>query len=170
MTYSTTLTASQTFTIADAKYLASRIASDLTQLRLFYGQVTEQKVQDLVVEAAILLKAGLLGNVKYGYQKNNEWIFALSYTVNYLGQVELANDSPGSVDPSADVTGASWMSYLTRRHNPNLTDAERRAVEELLPIKRTGFAEPSSAGGAWSNDKTYYRNGTDMARGQFRRN
>ena len=107
MTYSTTLTASQTFTIADAKYLASRIAADLTQLRLYYGNLTEQKVQDLTFEAAILLKAGLLDNVKYGYQKDDKWVFALSYSVNYLGQLEVANDSPGGIDATADVTGAS---------------------------------------------------------------
>jgi len=168
MTYSTTLSASQTFTIADAKYLASRIASDLTQLRLYYGQLTEQKVQDLTVEAAILLKAGLLSNVKYGYQKDGKWVFALSYSVNYLGQLEVANDSPGGVDATANVTGASWSSYLTRRHNPNLSAEDLKAIDELLPIQRGGGSEPSASNGAWSNDKTYYRNGTDISRGQFR--
>jgi hypothetical protein len=168
MTYSTTLTASQTFTIADAKYLASRIASDLTQLRLYYGQLTEQKVQDLTVEAAILLKAGLLDNVKYGYQKEGKWVFAISYSVNYLGQLEVVNDSPGGIDATANVTGASWSSWLTRRNNPNLSAQELREIEQLLPIQRGSGTEPSTTNGAWSTDKTYYRNGSAISRGQFR--
>lgn len=172
MTQSTTLTNSQTFTIADAKYLASRISTDLTQVRLYYGDaggyLTDQKIQDLAVEAAVLLKFGLLENVKYGFQRDGNWVFALSYTVNSLNQLELANDSPGAVYSQANVSGASWHSYLTKRHSSDVTAEERASIIAGLPIQRTDGDEPGSAGGQWDNDKTYYRNGTGMQRGQFR--
>ena len=87
MTYSLTTTTSHTFTIADAKYLASRIATDLAQVRLFYDQPSDQMIQDYAIEAAVLLKFGILQSVKYGFQINDNWIFALDYSVNYLGQL-----------------------------------------------------------------------------------
>lgn len=172
MTQSTTLTATRTFTITDAKYLASRISTDLNQIRLYYGDaggyLTDQKIQDLAVEAAVLLKFGLLDTVKYGFQRDGNWVFAVRYAVNSLNQLELADDSPGGIYSQANVSGASWHSYLTKKHNSDVSAEERAAIIADLPIQRTDGNEPSSAGGQWDNDKTYYRNGTGMQRGQFR--
>lgn len=172
MTQSLTRSITQTFSIADARYLASRIASDLAQVRLYYGHadpyLTEQKVDDLVVEAAILLKFGLLDNVKYGFKRDGNWVFALSYTVNSQGQLEVPNDSPGGVYSQANVEGASWYSHLAKRHNPSISSEDRAAIIADLPIQRTAGQEPGTAGGSWDNDKTYYRNGTGIQRGQFR--
>lgn len=173
MTQSRTITASQTFTIADARYLASRIATDLSQVRLHYGHftggyLTEQKVSDLAVEAAVLLKFGLLDNVKYGFQRDGNWVFAISYTVNSQGQLEVPNDAPGSIYSQADLTGTSWHSYLTQRYNPDVSTEDKKGIEESLPIQRTSGQEPGTAGGSWDNDKTYYKNGTSVQRGQFR--
>lgn len=173
MSETRTLTASesQTFTIADAKYLASRVAADLTQIRLYYGHIatslTDEYIQKLAVEVAMLLKFGLLRSAKYGFRKDNEWRYFVSYTVNDLGQLELSNDSPGDIEPNAPVQGATWYSYTSTKHNPNMTSEEEEAVHSELPIQRTAANEPSSANGTYVNDKSYYRNGTGMQRGQF---
>lgn len=172
MTQSTTLTTSRTFTIADAKYLASRISTDLNQIRLYYGDgsgyLTDQKIQDLAVEAAVLLKFGLLDTVKYGFQRDGNWVFAVRYAVNSLNQLELANDSPGGIYSQANVSGASWQSYLTRRSSADVSAEDQAAIVADLPIQRSDGNEPSSVGGQWDDDKTYYRNGMGMQRGQFR--
>lgn len=170
MSYSITRTENQTstFTIADAKYLASRIATGLTYLRLYCGLITEQHIQNLAIEAAILLKYGLLENVKYGYQKDGYWKFAISYSVNYLGQVESSDDNPTTMNPPSDLEGVTWHSFLTRRRNQNLNQADLDAIEEMLPIHRGHGVEPSSANGYGTTDDSYYRNGYGMARGQFR--
>ncbi len=170
MTYSNTQTRSlsETFTIADAKYLASRIAHGLTLLRVYCGQLTPQKVQDLALEAAILLRFGLLESVKYGYQRNGNWIYAIGYSVNNLGQVESANDEPSIIDLPTNLNGASWHSFLTRRHNPSLSGEDLGQVEELLPIKRSNGTEPGSANGTWATDDSYSRNGVGLSRQQFR--
>lgn len=168
MTYSKTISEVQTFTLSDAKYLASRIASDLEQMRLFYGKPDEEHIQKLVVEAGMLLKFGLLDWVRYGYRKDNEWVFAVSYTVNSLGQLECADDSPGGIDANADIIGASWYSHLKTRTNPQLTTEERETIEKNRPIDRVTAKEPGSANGTWVEDKTYYRNNTGLNRGQFR--
>ena len=174
MSYSVTLTNSEShnFTIADAKYLASRIAADLTQIRLYYGHatsyLTDQKIQDLAVEAAVLLKFGLLSSVKYGFRKADEWKFYVSYRVNQLGQLEASNDAPGDIDPSAQVEGTSWYSHLVPRRNFDMTVEEEAAIRRDLPIQRQDGTEPSTRNGTLSNDKSYYRNGVSMDRQQFR--
>ena len=174
MTYATTLTATQTqtFTIADAKYLASRIATDLDQIRLYYGHIatslTEQRIQEFAVEAAVLLKFGLLSSVKYGFRKANDWKFYVNYKVNHLGQLEASNDAPGDIDPNAPVEGSSFYSHLTTRNNPNLTAEEEASIHASLPVQRGTGDEPSSANGTLSNDKSFYRNGIGMDRSQFR--
>lgn len=170
MTYSTTLTTSQTFTIADAKYLASRIATDLGLLRIYYGGLTAGDVENLTLEAAILLKFGLLEHVKYGYRKGGSWAYFVSYSVNYLGQLEVTNDSPGAIDSQANVTGATWYSLLTRRNNSNLSAEEIANINQLIPIQRSVGVVPNFANGTLNADKTYYRNGTDMSRSQYRSN
>lgn len=170
MTYSNTQTRSlsETFTIADAKYLASRIAHGLTLLRLYCGQLTPQKVQDLALEAAILMKFGLLANVKYGYQKDGNWIYAIGYSVNILGQVEATNGDPSIIDLPTNLDGAEWHSFLTRRRNQNLSREDLEQVEQLLPIKRSDGTEPGSVNGYWTTDDSYCRNGIGLNRQQFR--
>jgi len=172
MTESLTRTSSQTFTIADAKFLASRISADLHQVRLHYGDangyLTAQKIQDFTIEAAVLLKFGLLDNVIYGFQRDNNWVFALRYKVNSLNQLELASDTPGGIYAHADITGASWHSYLTKQESSDVTAAEKAEIVADLPIQRSDGTGPSSSNGQWDDDKTYYRNGTDIQRGQFR--
>jgi hypothetical protein len=170
MTYSNTQTRSltETFTIADAKYLASRIAHGLTLLRLYCGQLTSQKVQDLVLEASILMKFGLLDNVRYGYQKNEDWVYALGYSVNDLGQVVASNDEPSIFDLPTNLNEAEWHSFLTRRYNPSLNTEDLAKIEQLLPIKRSSGTEPGSSNGNWTTDDAYYRNGVGLKRQQFR--
>lgn len=172
MTGSITRTSSQTFTIADSKFLASRISADLHQVRLHYGDaggyLTAQKIEDFTVEAAVLLKFGLLDNVIYGFQRDNNWVFALRYKVNSLNQLELASDTPGSIYAHADITGASWNSYLTRRDSSDVTAEQKAEIIADLPIQRSDGTGPGTANGQWDDDKTYYRNGTGVQRGQFR--
>ncbi len=170
MSYSKTYSAtqSQTFTIADAKYLASRIKVGLTYLRLYCGILTEQSVENLTLEAAILLKAGLLEKVVYGYKKDGIVKYALIFTVNEQGQIEAANENPSPFDPPPYLEGATWFSFLTRRSNPNLTSADRESIEQLLPIDRETGVEPSLSNGTLTNNDSYYRNGYGMTRSVYR--
>jgi hypothetical protein len=172
MTNSTTrtLSESESFTIADAKYLASRIASDLDQVRLYYGGVSSEHIQNLVAEAAILLKFGLLESVKYGYKRNGSWAYFVSYSVNYLGQLVAADDHPGGIDTQANVVGATWYSYLGRRTNHDLTEDDITKINQLIPIQRSFGVEPSFTGGTHTTDRSYYRSGTGVSRGQYRSN
>jgi hypothetical protein len=163
MSYTATATASSTFTKTDAQYLASRIAADLKQVQQFYGKPSDTEITDYVVEAAVLLHHRLLDNVKYGYKLNGYWIFAIEYSTNYLGQLQ-ANDMPGSIPPAAQVTGASWSSYLSRRTNADLSEETIQSIDEVIPVSRTGGSEPQFSGGQWESDKGYERSGVGLQR------
>lgn len=168
MSYSQTLSNTTTFTLSDAKYLASRIATDLTQMRLLYGKPTEQRVQDYAIEAAMLLKFGLLSSVKYGFQLNGNWIYAINYSVNYLGQLQTTNDDPGDIPSAEGVASATWHSFLTTRHNSDLSQTELDSINSQLPISRNNGDEPGSSHGTWVTEKTYSKNGVAMTRSYFR--
>jgi hypothetical protein len=164
-TYSAT--ESQTFTIADAKYLASRIEAGLTYLRLYCGQLSEQKVKELTLEAAILLKAGILEKVIYGYKKDGDVKYALVYKVNNLGQIEAENEDSTSINPPTGMEGSSWFSFLTRRSNPKLTQSDLERIQQILPIQRSNGEEPSMINGSYGQHNSYSRNGYGMTRSVY---
>jgi len=69
LSYTQTITTTQTFTMTSAKYIASKIASDLDQVRLFYGNPTEESISKYSLEAAILMKEKCLKNLEYGFKE-----------------------------------------------------------------------------------------------------
>lgn len=158
---------SQTFSIADARYLASRIKTGLTYLRLYCGHISEQYVENLTLEAAILLKYGLLERVVYGYKRNGEVKYALIFTVNHLGQLVAADDNPSILDLPPYMEDTTFFTFLTKRHNPELTQADRDAIEGILPIQRDTGTEPSMINGTTSTADSYYRNGYGMTRSTY---
>ena len=62
---STTYTTSSTFTRTNARYLASKVAADLRQMRLFYGRPSDGEIDDYNTELIELLVGGYLDSVDY---------------------------------------------------------------------------------------------------------
>ena len=80
-----------------------------------------------------------------------------------------ADDRPGKVDPSADITGAESFNYLWHSATwLDLSPAERVKIESVLPIKRVGMAAPTDGSGYWSLDKSYSSGGVSLERRTFR--
>ncbi len=164
----TTRTVSATFTIARARYVTSKIKTDLKLLQKAYGYPSDARIEAFGEEAAILLRDGYLGEVIYGYRRNGNWILALSYVARGDGTLD-ADDRAGRVSRGDDVSGAVFHSYLTHsRAWDKLTWDERRAIEAKLPVTRTSGEPPGTTGGYWRTDRTYSSNGTGVARSTFR--
>jgi len=161
---STTFTNSTSFTRTHARYLASKVAADLRQMRIFYAQPSDAAIDNFVIELTELLVGGYLASVDYGLRRNGGWVVALSYTVRN-GTLS-ADDRAGRVPVGADVAGASWYSYL--RHSDKwsgLTQSERDRIEATIPVKRTGASEPGmGSGNVWIEDKVYTSAGTSFTR------
>jgi hypothetical protein len=164
----TTFTYSDTFTRSNARYVASKVTSDLRLLQRFYGRPADAEIDAYTGELVELLLGGYIERVTYGFKRNAAWMVALRYEARMDGTLN-ADDRAGRVIPGIDITGASWSSYLVHSHTWDLLDAAEQArIEARLPVQRTGADEPSSSNGSWVQDRSYSAGGSGVQRASFR--
>ncbi|MDY8134687.1 hypothetical protein [Aquimarina sp. 2201CG5-10] len=154
MSYSNTF--NKTFSSADAKNLAAKVATDLKRIQRFYDKPSDSHISNYETEIIELLKDGYLDSVIYGFQKNGNWIEpTIKYTAEDLTSESGIDNDPGRITLGADVDGASFRSYLTYSSAWNsLSTTEQIEYENDLPFKRTVANEPG-VDGYLSQDKTY---------------
>jgi hypothetical protein len=61
-----TFTTNTTFAVTHAKYMASKVATDLKRIQRLYGLPIDSAIADYEREIVELLKVGCLGTVTYG--------------------------------------------------------------------------------------------------------
>ncbi len=152
------------FTINNAKYLASKIATDLKRIQRFYGCPSDGQIADYESEIMELLKEGYLDNITYGFKRSGIWI---KPSVKY-NAIELANenadDDPGKITTGADIGNATFCSFLcTNGKWDNLSQTEKDNFLKKIPIKRTEGINPQSDG-YFSNDLIYGSGGKSINR------
>ena len=163
MTY--TVTTTETFSYTHARHIAAKVATDLKRIQRFYPEPSDQWIEDYEVEITELLKAGYLGTVTYGFQRNGYWIQpTLRYTAKELAGYSANDDDPGRIRPGANVQGASFSSHLTYSSAWDvLTPQQKAQFKEQLPIRRvTGL--DAGVTGAWTVDRTYSAGGRGVDR------
>lgn len=166
MTYSYTTT--DTFTRTHAVYLASKVAADLQQMQAFYGEPSDGDIDKYLEELIILLVNRCLNMVEYGFRRGNTWVVVTRYTVRADG-VSIADDRSGRIPAGANVSGASWYSFLEYGEKwQQLSENQRQQIRKLLPFQRTTGTEPGIDAGGWTYDKTYSKNGVSLERGVYR--
>jgi len=169
MTSTQTVTEASTFTITHARYLASKIATDLKRMQRLYGRPTDKEISNYEAEAIALFKAGYLATITYGFKRNNQWIEpTLRYVAAELSSLAASDDDPGKIRPGADISDASFGSYLTYTLAWwNLTGGDRESFEKGLPFQRTGATEPT-INGDLAQDRTYSAGGQSLSRSSVR--
>lgn len=169
MSYSFTLSESTTFTITHARHMAAKVATDLKRMQRFYDLPTDAEIAEYEAEAAAFLKAGYLGTVTYGFRRNGNWIEpTLRYTARDLAGASASDDDPGRVRPGADISGATFYSYLTYSAGwDRLSEAERAAFRQGLPFQRSGAPQPGVVG-YFASDRTYSSGGRALDRSSVR--
>ena len=154
-----TYTYNETFTLTHAKHLAAKVATDLKRLQRFYSYPSDSDINDYEDEIIQFLKHGYLKEVTYGFKKDGKWIEpTLKYTAKELANSNL-DDDPGKIRPGADISGASFYSYLSQSKsyfNASTNDQER--FKATLPFQRTGADYPGISG-YFTNDQSYYSGG-----------
>ena len=155
----------ETFTITNAKYLASKVQTDLMRLHHYYhqshGGPTLRDIQDYHGELILLQVHDYLGEIEYGFVENNSWVKALKYTARQ-GGVLTADDDPGGIRFSNISRNARFTSML--RYNANWHNAsahEKASFREENPIKRTPGKGYS---GNWEQQKAYSSGGRGFLR------
>lgn len=165
-----TLSNTATFTITDAKYLASKVATDLMRVhRLYAGRPSASMITDYQTELMWLLKYGCLQHVTYGFKRNGKWTEpTLQYTARELVSSSANDDDPGRVRPGPNVDGLTFSSFLEYSSRwSQLSQAERATLETLIPIKRSTGTEPGYSG-YFVNDLTYTSSGRSLSRSTLR--
>lgn len=160
-------TTTSTFTRTNARYLASKIAADLRQLRSFYGRPTEQQIDDLSDELVEMLAGGYVATYEAGFRKEGKRVVSERYSVSSSG---LATDErAGGIYARADVTGASWFTFMNYSDAWwDLSDTARKAVKDSVAIDRSPGTEPTDGNGYWENGRNYASGGTSTSRSGFR--
>jgi hypothetical protein len=168
MSSSYSYTESSSFTVTHARHMAAKVATDLKRMQRFYGQPSDQQITEFEAEVVELLKAGYLGAVSYGFKRDGQWIEPmLRYTAQELAG-SANDDDPGKLRASADITGASFYSYLTYSTAwSQLSTAGQAQFEGRLPFSRGRAAEPS-VNGYMVDDRTYSSGGRALNRASVR--
>lgn len=169
MASSYTLSSSTSFTITHARHMAAKVAADLKRMQRHYGKPSDADIAAYEEEVVQLLKAGYIGTVSYGYMRDGDWIEpTLRYTAHDLMGGSGVDDDPGKIRPWADVSGASFYSYLTYSAVwDSLNSDQRDAFKKSLPFYRGGASEPG-INGYVEQDRTYSAGGKSLGRSSVR--
>lgn len=165
MSYS--FTTSETFTRTHARYISSKIGADLRLMMRYYGRPTEAEIEDYMVELTELLAGGYVSSFEAGFRKNGLRIVSLLYEVRADGTI--SDDQAGGVYARADVSSASWFTFLTYSSEWDLLSAAERArIRDSLPVDRTPGSAPGDGAGYWESGRSYAAGGVGAARRGFR--
>ena len=169
MSYSTTFTEVLTFTVVHARHMAAKVATDLKRMQRFYDLPSDVQIGAYEEEAIALLKAGYLKTVWYGFNRYGSWIEpTVRYTARELYFGSTADDDPGKIRPGANISGASFYSYLDYTAAWfDLTPQDRDAFKRRLPVNRSDATEPSVYGHLLA-DLTYSSGGRALDRASVR--
>lgn len=164
-----TITEAATFTVTYARHMAAKVTTDLKRMQRFYGKPSDTSIAQYEAEVTELIKAGYLGTVTYGYMRGDNWIEpTLRYTARDLSGGAANDDDPGKVRPGADISGASFYSYLTYTDAwSRLSATEQDAFKKRMPFYRGGAPEPG-IDGYLSDDRTYSAGGRALDRASVR--
>jgi hypothetical protein len=158
-------TSSTTFTLTDAKNIASLVAADLLRFNSFYGKPLESHIDDYEQELIAFLKAGYLASVTYGLRRNGDWVHAIKYHVENGELIGGLDETSGGFRPKKNISDCDFGSYLIKNEEwSRITRDERDRFEKSLPFTRIGASEPQPESGSWSQDKIYGSGGRVLKR------
>ncbi|MCP4201935.1 MAG: hypothetical protein GY769_08380 [bacterium] len=170
MTASITITAAETFTLAHARRIASKVATDLLRFQTLYRSPSTVWIDKYETEMVELLRHDGIKNVVYGFKRDGKWTEAAVRYKALPGGILVADDDPGKIRPRLDVAGASFTSFLSYSGQWfNLPAHQRVAIERKLPFQRSFGESPPLETGHWSDDLNYYAGGRGLGRSTVRR-
>lgn len=167
MSHSYTTTNTKTYSLSNAKYVASKVQTDLRQFQRWYGQPSDPWIDSYHEELVILSAGGYVDRVKYGFKSRGIWVLTLEYAFRYDGTL-VGDDRAGGVRHAFDPNGATFGSYLYwSRAWDESSPSEREAVRRTLPFQRSYCEEAGYGAGRYANDRTYAVDGSGASRRMF---
>jgi hypothetical protein len=161
---------SESFTVAHAKRIASKVATDLLRFQTLYGSPTTQWIDDYERELVEMLKRDVVGYVEYGFKRDGKWTEAAVRYKALPGGTLVTDDDPGKIRPRLNVAGAPFTSFMSCNSNRwSKTQAERDAIKQSCPFQRTSGSAPALEAGNWTDDLNYVAGGRGLGRATVRR-
>lgn len=163
-----TRTATESFTLTHAKYLASKVTTDMLRCQQLYGYPSNAAINNYGTELALLLRDGYISIFEFGFQRNDHRLLSWRYTVDSSG-LSAVDDRPGRIVSGVEVAAASFFNQLT--YSPawwKLPQAERDKIEADMPVHRTIKDGPKDGFGYWEEDRCYSAIGVSLPRSTFR--
>jgi hypothetical protein len=162
-----TRSASDTFTLTSAKYLASKVTADMRRCSQLHGSPSESEINNFGTELALLLNNGYVKNYEFGFKLDDKRVLSFFYEV-VGGQLVASDDRPGKIY-DGKVSNATWFNFLTRSAKWwSATQTERDNFNAGSPITRGSGAAPVDGNGYWVTDLSYSTDGTCLRRRTFR--
>ena len=161
-------TQNTTFTIANAKELASRFVADLQQCRLAYGAPNEEMINNLAVEIAYLMRDGYLKQIEVGFF-TSEWERILAWKYVVVNNELTTNDFPGGIPSGYNISAGKFQSLVQHTAAFEALDAAAQ-VDYYAPLasKRGSTGVTTKDGnGYWIDDKQYTSGSKGMKRTTF---
>jgi len=158
----------ETWTLTNAKYLASKVTTDMLRCQQNYREPDNDAINSYGTELALLLRDGYVATYEFGFKFNELRLVSWSYTVDAAGSIS-ADDRPGKVVSGVDISNASFFNYLT--YSPawgKLAGAERDRIKAELPVQRVTCDPPNDGHGYWERDLSYTSSGVTLVRKTFR--
>lgn len=161
---------SESFTIAHARRIASKVATDLKRFQRFYNAPTDTWIDNYEAELVTLLQHDAVNSVVYGFKRNGFWTEASVRYRALPGGSLAADDDPGKIRPGLDVAGAVFTSFLSYSSAWfALPASEQAKIEASLPFQRSTGTAPALEAGQWADDLNYLAGGRGLGRSVVRR-
>jgi Bacterial HORMA domain family 1 len=170
MSFSMTRAAVESFTLTQAKYLASKVTADMRRCQQLYGEPDDARINNLGSELALLLRDGYVKSYEFGFIRDADYerILTWKYSVDSSGNL-VSDDRPGRIVSGVNVSGTTLRTYLIKSSAWDaLSSAQKAAIEATLPITRKDAPEYKSSLGVWQCDLTYSASGVALTRQTFK--
>jgi Bacterial HORMA domain family 1 len=164
-------TDTEAFTIAHARRIASKVATDLLRFQSLYNGVpSDATIDSYEKEIVEYLRHDVVESVTYGFKRDGKWTESAVRYRALSGGTLVTDDDPGKIRPRLDVAGATFTSFLVHNNNwSNKTVAARQAIENACPFQRTSGTEPPLETGSWTGDLNYFAGGRGLGRSTVRK-
>jgi len=163
-----TRTASESFTLTHAKYLASKVTADMLRCLQNYGRPAQNDINNFGTELALLLRDGYVEAYEFGFSQDDQRLLSWRYEVDGSG-INSTDDRPGRIVSGVAIANATWFNQLTFSNTwLALPQAERDRIRTGLPIQRVTKDGPKDGRGYWTNDLNYSASGVSLGRRTFR--
>jgi hypothetical protein len=166
--YTTTNTATESFTLTHAKYLASKVTADMVRCQQNYGVPSDAQINSYGTELALMLRGSYVAVYEFGFQRDGQRLVSWHYVVTG-GAINATDDRPGRIISGVNISDAQFFNFMTYSASwSKLTQAEREEIRKESPVLRPDGVPPRDGLGYWANDLAYSSTGVILNRRTFR--